>query len=484
MSAVANDERASRLLRRLDLDGEVLHDRISGRALVLNTTARGFFDVLQRHGTGNAAITAIADQHGITLERAETDFAAFLDLIDQGQRCVGSVLPGEHHAVLEPTAVCNGQCPHCYHGTRSDHWPRGRTDDILRRIASAGVRSVSVTGGEVFGSHFVDGFFELVDGLEAVGVSLASVSTNATFLTEGVRDRVLERLPRSTVFRISLDALRSSLLDRVRPGYRNLADPYGPIRDLDAAGFPLVFTTNLWPQTPDEVIEIGEYLRQYTQVEAWNVRLAVPVHHGGNTRTRASARQRQLLSAPPSPRLPLRHYAAILRAHANHPLGFPVRLGNYLMTSALSHPQTLTPHDPGHPCREDADLITVKANGRVTQCPILTELDATLTSGPVWDDADALARGPLRGLHTDAMECATCALRSVCGGGCRLYALAYDRGITGCDQPARSLLSWMLADPTGLLRDHWPRFHARLLDLLPEANPGELYQAYAAGWDQ
>ncbi|MGH3620262.1 MAG: SPASM domain-containing protein, partial [Sciscionella sp.] len=336
-----------------------------------------------------------------------------------------------------------------------------------------------------FSAHFVDAFFDLIDTLDVEGVSVASVSTNATFLTEHVRDRVLARLPRSTVFRVSLDALRSDLLDRIRPGYRTLADPYGPIGDLDNAGFPLVFTTNLWSQTPAEVTEIGEYLRTYSGISAWNIRLAVPVHHGNGERTRTAARQRQLFGVRPSPQLPLRHYAAILRAHAERPFDFPVRMGNYLMTTLLSNPHALTAHPPGHPCREDAQLVTVKADGRVTQCPILTELDPTMTSGPILEaEPDLLNHLPLTDLHTDAMVCATCTLRPVCGGGCRLYSMAYDRGLTGCDEPARALLSWILTDPTGLIRQHWPDYHVRMLALATDADLDQLYQLYVAGWDR
>jgi radical SAM protein with 4Fe4S-binding SPASM domain len=114
-------------------------------------------------------------------------------------------------------------------------------------------------------------------------------------------------------------------------------------------------------------------------------------------------------------------------------------MGNYLMTSLLRLPHALTPHLPGHPCREDAELMTVKADGQVTQCPILTELDPTLTSGPILRAEPEVTRQlPLKDLHTAAMACATCPLRSVCGGGCRLYSLAYDRGLSGCDEPARA----------------------------------------------
>lgn len=487
MSTAVVDHRARRLRERLHLIGsDVLHDRVSGRKMVLNPTSRVFWATICAQGTGPAAAAVLATEFGIDVERAASDLARFVDTIDQGTRCEGSILPGTAHAVLEPTAACNGQCPHCYHGTRNEHWAPQDIPEILARVRAQGLRSVSITGGEVFSAHYAEQFFDLAAQLREEGITVASVSTNATFLDEKIRDRILGELPDTVVFRISLDALRSDLLDRIRPGYRNLADPYAPIRDLSAAGFPLVFTTNLWSQPVPEILEIGQYLRDYPTVKAWNVRVAVPVHHGAGERTRTTARKRQLFGLRPDVRLPLRHFAALLDEHARQRFPFPLRMGNYLATSLLEHPQALTAMAPGHPCREDEHLVTIKASGAITQCPILTELAPELSAGSILDpDTDRfMDRLPLAGLHTDTMACARCPIRPVCGGGCRLYSMAYDAGLTGCDEPARALLVWILADPTGLLRAHWPAYHARMRELVGGIDIDALYTAHTVGWDQ
>ena len=463
---------AAALLGQLTLDGNVLADSVSGRKLVLNPSGVVFFGIFRSHGDTDEAVRQVAARYGLSDQLARAEYQRFLDLIDQGQRCEGSLLPGRHHAVLEPTAACNGQCPHCYHGDRSSRWPREQFAAILDQVRAGGINSVSITGGEVFSAHFADAFFDLARELDERGVVIASVSTNATFLTEQVRDRVLAAIPRTTVFRVSLDALRGDLLDRIRPGYRNLADPYLPVRDLDGAGYPLVFTTNLFHAQPvAAVLEIGDYLRQYRNIKAWNVRMAVPVHHGDGERARSPARRRQLLGTRPSPALGLRYYQAILEAHAASEFPFDVRMGNYLMTSLLRNPAALTAFGGGHPCREDQYLVTVKATGEVTQCPILTELapDLTVGSGPGVHLGEGFEEDlPLAGLDTATMACRACPLLAVCGGGCRLYALAYDQGLEGCDLPARALLSWLVTDPAGLLRRNWPAYYARLLSLIAD----------------
>lgn len=465
------------LADRLSLvNDNVLVDTVSGRKLVLNRSALSCYKAWRKHGPTTAAVREIAGRLAIPLPEAQSSLDQLVETIDQGQTCSGSLLPGGHHAVLEPTAGCNGGCPHCYHGSHQDKWPDGQVEAVVAELVAADIRSVSLTGGEVFSPHFSDSFFDLVARLDAAGVAIASVSTNATFLTDELVERIVAALPPSTVFRISLDALRGDLLDRIRPGYRKLADPYFPIKKLDAAGFGLVFTTNIAEPTIDGVLEIGEYLRRYENARAWNVRLAVPVHYGDAPRVRSRARRIFLLGDRSDPRLPLPYFEAILRRHAEEPFPFDVRMGNYLMTSLLRNPGALTPMTDEHPCREDRELVTFKATGQVTQCPILTELDPTLTMGEVDQDGDLVvgddyaSRLPLADLRVEDMACARCHLRPVCGGGCRLYAVAYGEGLHGCDLPAYELLSWILEDPSGVLAEHWPDYLSRIRELAGPAH--------------
>jgi radical SAM protein with 4Fe4S-binding SPASM domain len=454
------------------VNGNVVVDPFSGRKVVLDDRGVRMF-AMWRSANSNADFTA-ALSRAFLLPPKEASSAAtrFHTLIVQGQRCLGSQLPGKDHAVLEPTAACNGQCPHCYHGERSSRWDDEHTANVLDALTAAGVKSVSITGGEVFSAHFTERFFELADRLRERNVHIGSVSTNATFLSEEIRDRVLRTLDRTTVLRISMDALDSDLLDRVRPGYRNLPDPYFPIRDLDRAGYPLVFTTNIWAQPTDAIVAIGDYLRGFDHVVHWNVRLAVPVHFGAGDSTRTAARRRQLFQLAPGPKAPLRVFEALLRAHADRPYSFGVRMGNYLTTSLLRNPNALTGYDQGHPCREDRSLVTLKADGATTQCPILPELmpELVMTGEPgrelLWPGFEKSL--PLADLDTADMPCGTCHLRRVCGGGCRLYGIAYESALDGCDLPAKEFLEWQLRDDSGLLREHWPRYHERLLEVAGE----------------
>lgn len=451
--------------------GNVLSDSISGINYVLDETGVAFFRIFEKHGPDREGARAVSEAFGISIERAEADFRIFLQTIDQEQRAIGSVLPGQHHVVLEPTSGCNGACPHCYHSTHQQQWPRDQYERVLDQLTQAGIRSVSVTGGEVFSPHYIETFFRLVGQLKARDILVSTVSTNATFVTEAIRDRILREIPKETVFRISFDALRGELLDRVRPGYHKLADPYSPIRDIDSAGYGLVFTTNIAAQPIAGVLEIGEYLRGYQNIKTWNVRLAVPVHIENGLRPKLQ--KLTMLASRPDPAKPILYFQALLERHAAAPFPFEVVLGNYITTSMLKHPDVLQPVTSSHPCGSDEKLMVIKANGAVTQCPILTELEPSMTMGSLFDkdaplqlESDYSTKLPLAALNVREMECDRCALRTVCGGGCRLYALAYDQGLKGCDLPARALLEWIRDDKANLFRQHWPAYHTRFVRLV------------------
>lgn len=455
-------------LNRLTLTDEgILHDPASGRKLALNETGIVFWNVLSRSIDMSTAVNELAKIFDIDQERISSDLVDFISVLDKGGLCDGSILPGGNHVVLEPTAACNGGCPHCYHGHHGDKWPRHLDAVAVKRLRAKGTKSVSITGGEVFSSHFVERMFTLVDELRSSEISVASISTNATFITEDICRRILEKVPRTTVFRISLDALRGELLDRLRPGYRNLDDPYGPISELDRAGYQLVFTTNIYKQTSSDIIEIGRYLKSFKNIATWNVRLAVPVHFGGGVRVRSRSRRSRLFEDRPEFMQSFHCFEAILEDHARDPYAFDIRMGNYLSTNLLAFPAGLVALTDPHPCREDKHLTTVKASGEVTQCPILTELDPGLKTGNLFENTGDMLPlvPPLSDLRIDNMECGNCYLRQVCGGGCRLYALAYDQGLDGCDLYARGMLEWMLQDQAGLLASHWPDFLGRLRQL-------------------
>ncbi|MDQ7982483.1 radical SAM protein [Paraburkholderia sp. SARCC-3016] len=451
-----------------------MSDAVSGVKYVLDRTGIEFFRIFEQFGDTPGGVDAIAQRFLIDINQARRDYDAFLRRLDQAQHCRGSTLPGQYHAVLEPTAGCNGGCPHCYHSNHKDQWPLDRYDTVLEQLERAGIRSVSITGGEVFSTHFVERFFPLVDRLRERGFSIASVSTNATFVTETVRDRILAEISKDTVFRISLDAVDSDLLDRVRPGYRKLADPYGPIADLDNADYNLVFTTNLSVQTVTGVLEIAEHLRRYSNITTWNVRSAVPMRTTDIDRaSQARAKRIELHRALPDPSMPIPYYHAILERHADTPFAFDILMGNFLTTSSLAHPAVLEPRTGSNPCHDDEELMVIKANGMVSQCPALPELDSSLQAGSLFEPNDALELSrdyaqhlPLAGLDTTTMVCRNCEFRSFCGGGCRLYSLAYGQTLTGCDLPAKALLDWIKDDESLLFRRNWPAYHARFVSMI------------------
>ncbi|NER49297.1 MAG: radical SAM protein [Symploca sp. SIO1A3] len=449
----------------------VLQDRFSGLKYVLQPIGIEMFHLLVRHQDIDVAAQALASHYLIDLDRARADLNTFVTKISQGQACRGSVLPGINHAVLEPTSGCNGGCPHCYHTSHKEQWPTDEYERVLSSLENAGIRSVSITGGEVFSPHFASKFFDLANLLRNHGIRIASISTNGTFVTEQIRDRIFQELPTDTVLRISLDALRSDLLDRIRPGYKRLEDPYAPLLDLDRLGYKLVFTTNLSTQPINSVLEIGEYLRSYHGISTWNVRLSVPIHYEGGSRPRAH--KLRVLSSRHDPALAIPYFEAILLQHVEVPYPFDIVMGNYLHTSALRNPAVIGRRASTHPCQNDERLLTVKATGELTRCPALTDLDRSLSMGSIFEEnsespltREYVRHLPFSELTTMEMVCANCTYLPFCGGGCRLYAIAYEQGVSGCDLPAHALLTYISEDPKRIFRNHFPDYHSQFLNVL------------------
>lgn len=461
-------QKLSMFEKRFYIEGEVLTDNNSGRKIVLDEIGLDFFNIHLKSPNNDIAIQQIVELYNVDLKTAKNDFEEFLDELYQKNNCVGSILPGIDHVVLEPTSSCNGGCPHCYHSYHGNTWSREQKMSILSTLNDRNIKSVSITGGEVFSKHYIEEFFELVENLNELNINIGSISTNATFITEQLAGRIKNKIRKSTVFRISLDALESDLLARVRPGYKALEDPYFPIKILDNLGFPLVFTTNIFRQESSSILNIAEYLRRFKNIQSWNLRMAVPVHpgeSGWSKRTQGNFDNR------PSPDFQLDKYKAILFAHSENPYQYEIRLGNYLSTFFLVHPQSLPFFDgQDHPCREDKILMTIKSDGIITQCPILSELEPSLTMDyNIFDTSDDYkSHLPLSPLNIWEMECKSCKFLTVCGGGCRLYSMAYNNDLLGCDLTAFELWNWIYEDNDDIFSRLWPAFHKKVKNTILE----------------
>ena len=112
-------------------------------------------------------------------------------------------LDGVHWSI---TGKCNFRCRHCLVSAPSGHHPQLPLEDCLNivdQIASSGVNSVDITGGEPL---VRSDFEQIVEALSCRGIDISLIFTNASLLTGDTLD-MLEKYDQHPAFQLSFDGL-------------------------------------------------------------------------------------------------------------------------------------------------------------------------------------------------------------------------------------------------------------------------------------
>ncbi|MBD3241359.1 MAG: radical SAM protein, partial [Chitinivibrionales bacterium] len=202
-------------------DGAVLYDAESGRQRHLNGT--GWFILRHLDGIRNAAdIAALTAAHFADASPDEilADTSSFLaDLAADG--FIRGAAEGEEpvkgplEAVdiadaprsvdISVTGRCNQHCRYCFYAEQMQTRPDLPTDAWLAffgQLGSLGVRSVCLSGGEVFARSDI---WELIDAVVDNRMRY-TLLTNGTLITE----ETVDRLSRGR-YRVRLDSIQVSL---------------------------------------------------------------------------------------------------------------------------------------------------------------------------------------------------------------------------------------------------------------------------------
>ncbi len=137
---------------------------------------------------------------------------------------------------VELTAVCNSRCYYCYRGSRpglaEDRLTTAQLLRILEDLASHGLQSVELTGGEPMLHE------DFVEILRFCGERFTTVAllTNGTCLTDAIFE-TLRSFREKLVISISLDSADADLHDRRRGLRGAFASTTEAIRRLTADGF-------------------------------------------------------------------------------------------------------------------------------------------------------------------------------------------------------------------------------------------------------
>jgi radical SAM protein with 4Fe4S-binding SPASM domain len=430
-------------LSKYTISKDVLTNELTSKTYHLDEVGIEFFEICQSYGELTKAAKYLSGRYDIDRKQALADLNEFLVSIDLTPAGNGSVMPFEHHAVLEPTSRCSGGCRHCYHSSHGVDWNIEFEKEMPSILQLNNVSSVSITGGEVFSRHYLPRLYDLLQDLRSININVTSISTSGLFFSDEILHNLSKLINKNTVIRISMDTVSSGELINTRPGYLRLQSHLAPLELVFDSGYPVVVTTVVHNKNANEVIKIGEFIRKFDSVQVWNIRSAIATRQKKTRNSIESNFHETVMSE-------------ILRQHASRRYKFEFRLFNVLSSQFLENPKLLPSYSiTDHPCRDEQNLITVKSNGTITQCPILPELDESYASSP--DKWTPL----LANLSLKEMPCKQCRLISVCGGGCRLYALANGL-LDDCDLVSKHAIEWLERDPHGLLKNNWLDFYGLL----------------------
>jgi radical SAM protein with 4Fe4S-binding SPASM domain len=319
--------------------------------------------------------------------------------------------PIEVHVAV--TSRCAAGCEGCYLDARPDgvEPPRAVLEQTLDALADAGVFTVAFGGGE---PTLRDDLGALADAARARGITPV-VTTSGL----GIGDRKIEHLRRFAQVNVSYDG-EGSAYERVR-GFDGATAAESTIARLVAAGVPVGVNVVLTRATFDEV---PRTLRRAYELGAREAQLL---------RYKPAGRARKLdyLARRLSP-AQAEGLGPLLRALSRDLPELRVRIDCALVPFLSADPELSSrPNDLARwgvfGCEAGAALAATRVDGKVSPCSFAepTAIDARELATAGWID-DPLLQA-FRAFPASPPEpCASCTLRTVCRGGCKIVARSLD----------------------------------------------------------
>ncbi len=338
------------------------------------------------------------------------------------------------------TGRCNFRCRHCYMDAPDamlGELSTAEALDLIDQMADCGVLQVALTGGEPLVRQ---DFWQLVDRILARGMTIAQLNTNGWLLNESVLDQLERRGVRPSIS-LSFDGVEG-WHDWMRgvPGAE--ADALETMRLCRRRGLFVhvsmcIHRGNLHtlPQTVQAVADAGVTSMKVSPVDPTALWLR---HSEGNSMT-------------------YRDYMDAMIPY----IGWYYRAGRPIWRLEIGGVASLHQDAPGQllarvldgtPKSRDCYLCDairwscyITPDGRLLPCMPMTDSpeqsrfpkiqDIGLQKGLSSSCYMQFVNGRVKDLLEENPDCAACAYRYQCGGGCRAHALAKSgQGLMGCDQ--------------------------------------------------
>lgn len=417
---------------------------------ILNSTARAFIDAHLNNENNENALKELQSLFNVDKSIIEHDYIDFLKKINGETNTNIGRLPSNNYVVLEPTNDCTAQCLHCFHRYKEKFsWSLTEIDNNIHLLCENDINSVSLTGGEVFSPHFIDNAKYLIKKLIENNINIVSISTNGMFLSNELIKWLSDYLDfKKLNFRISLDAVEKQDVIRLRPGYRNYYnnDFWKTLKKYNAN---ITVTTVIYNQTSNEILKIAEFISHQSGVRIWLLKPLIPTKKEHFPMVEDWNKIKEIYKT----------FLDWFKVNSDL-IKYNFVLGNSISRNMIcdsAHFYEFQLNE--HPCKDEKSQKTLKANGKITRCPILPEFGEkyllsidklTNINTEIYDD-----------LKIENMECHRCKYRKICGGGCRVYAIAYTGNQKGCDINSKKMWDWITSD--NYFKTEWSTFYDEIM---------------------
>lgn len=237
---------------------------------------------------------------------------------------------------------------------------------------------------------------------------------------------------------------------KLRPGYKHyFKNDFW--KSLNSNGINVVVTTVLTNQSPQEIVNVAEFIANQNCVRKWIVKPLVPTKIG----------HYKLMNWD----MIFSTYEAFLNWYKKNLdiVKYDFILGNVITKSLLvtgDRPVEYSLNE--HPCKDEMFQKTIKANGKLTRCPMLPEINERFQGD------DIVLSDNISYIFDDLvvkdMTCERCKYRKLCGGGCRAYAIAFSSNEKKCDISSKKMYNWILEDT--YIYEEWPDYYYKIKELV------------------
>ena len=331
---------------------------------------------------------------------------------------------------LSLTGRCNLRCAYCFYADemvgRRD-LPAERWLDFFRELDGLAVRSLTLSGGELF---LRPDLWELLDGIVAARMRY-SILTNGTLLTEDVLAQLgqAHRRRRLDVVQVSIDGSRAEIHDASR-GKGSFEKAIRGLRLLRAAGFPATARVTVNRHNAGDLENTARLLLDEIGLARFGTNDAMPMGTG-------CAHQGDIVMAPEQRLAAMKALVRLERAYPGRIMATAGSLALWHMFREMEEAKAT-----GRPCRRWKmghltscgcmfAKLAVHHDGMVVPCNMLAAASlGTIGETPIrsiWQDHPLLKE--MRGRGGIPMEqvpgCAGCEWAAQCNGGCP--AVVYTR---------------------------------------------------------